>query len=111
MGLADLARRAHQPKRGAMPVPRKGRRANYPSSIPDAIARGLRRDSVEIATKPTLESLDRYDPIVHPGWKAHAACRGMGPERFFPTSGDGLAPARQICALSRRKAVWRCGAC
>jgi WhiB family redox-sensing transcriptional regulator len=42
---------------------------------------------------PTLEEL-----AVRPAWQTLAACRGMGPDRFFPELGESAAPARDICA-------------
>ncbi len=42
---------------------------------------------------PTLEEL-----AVRPAWMTQAACRGMGPETFFPELGDSLDPARAVCA-------------
>jgi WhiB family redox-sensing transcriptional regulator len=42
---------------------------------------------------PTLEEL-----AVRPAWQTLAACRGMGPEMFYPERGESAAPARAICA-------------
>ena len=43
-----------------------------------------------------------FDLIRRPAWQAQAACRGMGPELFFPplgaTGGTHPNPAREICA-------------
>lgn len=37
--------------------------------------------------------------ILHrPAWQAKAACRGKGADRWFPTRGVDLAPAREVCA-------------
>jgi hypothetical protein len=33
-----------------------------------------------------------------PAWQAHAACRGMGVDLFFPKVGEDVDPARAICA-------------
>ncbi len=33
-----------------------------------------------------------------PAWQAHAACRGMGVDLFFPKVGDDVDPAQAICA-------------
>jgi WhiB family redox-sensing transcriptional regulator len=43
---------------------------------------------------PTLEEL-----AVRPAWQTLAACRGMGPDLFFPASWDDVAhaEARAIC--------------
>ncbi len=42
---------------------------------------------------PDIEQL-----AVRPAWTRQAACRGMGPESFFPERGESLGPAREICA-------------
>jgi WhiB family redox-sensing transcriptional regulator len=42
---------------------------------------------------PDVEQL-----AARPAWEARAACRGMGPELFFPESGDSLEPGRDVCA-------------
>jgi len=31
-------------------------------------------------------------------WEARAACRGKGPDLFFPAPGDDVDPAQAICA-------------
>lgn len=36
--------------------------------------------------------------IERPAWHAQAACRGKGPDRWFPGQGDDLRPAREVCA-------------
>jgi WhiB family redox-sensing transcriptional regulator len=35
---------------------------------------------------------------ARPTWQTLAACRGMGPELFFPELGESTAPARAVCA-------------
>jgi hypothetical protein len=35
--------------------------------------------------------------LVRPAWMAHAACRRMGVELFFPEQGQPAAPAQAIC--------------
>ncbi len=34
---------------------------------------------------------------VRPAWQTLAACRGMGPARFFPELGESAEPARAVC--------------
>jgi WhiB family redox-sensing transcriptional regulator len=43
------------------------------------------------------ELIDSYDPIVRGDWQARAACRGMGCDLLFPTSGNALGLATRIC--------------
>jgi WhiB family redox-sensing transcriptional regulator len=38
------------------------------------------------------------DLLVRPAWHAQAACRGRGPELFFPPSGEDGVLAKAICA-------------
>jgi WhiB family redox-sensing transcriptional regulator len=33
-----------------------------------------------------------------PAWQADAACRGMGPDRFFPERGASSRPALDVCS-------------
>ena len=77
-----------------MPVPMSGRRANFL----DVIAHGRRTYAVELPAPPTMEPADSYDAIVRLDWQARAACRGMGSDLLFPTSGNALGPATRICA-------------
>ena len=46
--------------------------------------------------------LDAYEEILEafrrPAWHREAACRGMGPDTFFPTTGRSAAPAKALCA-------------
>jgi WhiB family redox-sensing transcriptional regulator len=44
------------------------------------------------------ETSESYDALCDLEWHEEAACRDMGPEIFFPTSGDALEPARRVCA-------------
>jgi hypothetical protein len=34
--------------------------------------------------------------LQRPSWQRRAACRGLGPERFFPELGDPLDDAREV---------------
>jgi len=34
-----------------------------------------------------------------PAWHARAACRGLGPELFYPALGESVNPAMAICVL------------
>lgn len=36
--------------------------------------------------------------VTRPAWHRQAACRGMGPDVFFPAPGRTAQPARAICA-------------
>jgi hypothetical protein len=60
---------------------------------------------------PILEALMRQRPGedlsdtvaellvgLRPAWHQHAACRGVGPERFYLEQGASAAPARAMCA-------------
>jgi hypothetical protein len=77
-----------------MPVPMSGRRANFL----DVTALARRTYAVDVPTPHTPEPMDSYDPISRLDWQARAACRGMGSDLLFPTSGNALGPARRICA-------------
>jgi len=81
-----------------MSVPMSFWRANYPDSMHGAIALGPPSHAVEVRATPTLQPFDRNEPIIHLDWQTRAACRGMGSDLFFPTSGDALGPATRICA-------------
>lgn len=39
-----------------------------------------------------------------PDWHAHAACRGMGTDAFFPVRGQSLGPALETCDICTVKA-------
>jgi len=45
----------------------------------------------------TVAPSDSYELLGRPAWQASAACRGMGTEVFFPTTGDTIAAATRIC--------------
>jgi len=75
-----------------MPVP-MGRRANFLN----VIALGGRNHAVDALVPRTPEVINCYDPIVSLDWQARAACRGMGCDLLFPTSGNALGPAARIC--------------
>ena len=77
-----------------MPVPMSDKRAN----LPDVIALGRRNYAVDVPAPHTPEPIDSYDPISRLDWQARAACRGMGSDLLFPTSGNALGPATRICA-------------
>lgn len=36
--------------------------------------------------------------LGRPAWHSRAACRGKGPDLFYPGQGVDLTPAREICA-------------
>ncbi len=80
-----------------MSVPMSFWRADHRSFMLDAIALGSRPHAVEVLVPHTPEPINSYDPIVGLDWQARAACRGMGSDLFFPTSGNALGPATRIC--------------
>lgn len=42
--------------------------------------------------------LPDFDELLQrPTWHLHAACRGLGTDRFFPPPGGSARSARQIC--------------
>jgi WhiB family redox-sensing transcriptional regulator len=77
-----------------MPVPMSDKRAN----LLDVIALGRRNHAVDVPAPHTPEPIDSYDPISRLDWQARAACRGMGSDLLFPTSGNAVGPATRICA-------------
>ncbi len=77
-----------------MPVPMSGGWANFL----DIVALGRGTYAVDVPAPSTPEAIDSYDPIVCLDWQARAACRGMGSDLLFPTSGNALGPATRICA-------------
>ncbi len=81
-----------------MRAPMRGRRANLPGSTQNADSFGLRHSDAGVLPPPALRRLESCDSIVRPGRPADAACRGMGPDFFFPTSSVSLARAERICA-------------
>lgn len=42
---------------------------------------------------------DLFDLFQRPEWHAHAACRGVGADVFFPERGEMVAAAKAICAV------------
>lgn len=44
------------------------------------------------------ESVAELVAGLRPSWHQDAACRGVGPDVFFPTRGDSTAPAKALCA-------------
>jgi WhiB family redox-sensing transcriptional regulator len=77
-----------------MPVPMSDKRAKFL----DVIALGRRNYAVDVPAPHTPEPIDSYDPISRLDWQARAACRGMGSDLLFPTSGNALGLATRICA-------------
>ncbi len=47
-----------------------------------------------VATGEVLEAI----AAARPTWHAHAACRGMGPELFFPERGASTALGKAVCS-------------
>ncbi len=76
-----------------MPVPVSGERTNFLDVT--ALARGTY--VADVPGPHTPELIDSYDPIVRGDWQARAACRGMGCDLLFPTSGNALGLAARIC--------------
>lgn len=81
-----------------MAFPAKGKQANHPSSVLDAVALSSQPHNVEVPAPPTLGLFDSYDPTVRVDWRTRAACRGMGSDLFFPTSGNATTHVTRICA-------------
>ncbi len=45
------------------------------------------------------DQLGAIDEVTHrPLWHARAACRGKGPDIFFPDRGESAAVAKALCA-------------
>jgi hypothetical protein len=40
---------------------------------------------------------DVLELLERPAWHQRAACRGVGPDAFFPERGESLEPARDHC--------------
>ena len=97
-GLVDLAWRARQGRGGTMSLLMSGGRANSPGSTRDANAYGPRHNEIEVLPQPTPGPFESCDSFARPRRPVNAACRGMGPEFFFPTNSASLARAERICA-------------
>lgn len=52
----------------------------------------VRGDPQQALDLPDLESMLR-----RPAWHAHAACRGQGPQQWFPGRGEDVRPGQAIC--------------
>ncbi len=77
-----------------MPVPMSDGRANFL----DVTALARRTYAIDVRTPHTPEPLDSCDSISCLDWQARAACRGMGSDLLFPTSGNALGLATWICS-------------
>lgn len=66
----------------------------FPDIVP-GITPG-RRLRIRERTSPEPVSLGLLPPPS--SWKIHAACRGLGPERFFPGRGEDQTAVLRICA-------------
>jgi hypothetical protein len=69
-----------------------------------------------MAARPhAFDAVDALRSLIdRPGWQARAACRGMGPDRFFAVDADsrqeaarlcGGCPVRQECAAAARPSL------
>jgi WhiB family redox-sensing transcriptional regulator len=76
-----------------MPVRMNGERPNFL----DVIALARPTYVADVPGPHTPELIDSYDPIVRGDWQARAACRGMGCDLLFPTSGNALGLATRMC--------------
>jgi WhiB family transcriptional regulator, redox-sensing transcriptional regulator len=47
----------------------------------------------DISARDLIDALRR-----RPAWHDRAACRGMGPQLFFPSRGEDVRPAKEMCA-------------
>ena len=74
-----------------MPFRTKNKRANDGSSVMVPVSSRPR------AVEPRAATFDRHDPTGREDWRAGAACRGMGSDLLFPTSGDAITHATRIC--------------
>ena len=59
------------------------------------------RIEVDLLMAPGVAQADEFlDALAkRPAWHARAACRGLGPEIFYPGLGESVNPAMAICAL------------
>ena len=77
-----------------MAVPWRSLQSVLSSEAPEQWRRGDPADVLDIG-----ELLDVLVP-ARPAWQRLAACRGMPPAWFFPTSGQKIEPiVRQTCAV------------
>jgi WhiB family redox-sensing transcriptional regulator len=51
--------------------------------------------------EPPLSLVDLFPP--RPAWMAEAACRGRGPDVFFPSRGGPTEEIRELCGRCRVK--------
>jgi WhiB family transcriptional regulator, redox-sensing transcriptional regulator len=54
-----------------------------------------RVESLMVPDAPELQTL--LDLFRRPAWHAQAACKGMGPDAFFPERGQSTAAALAVC--------------
>ena len=59
------------------------------------------RIEVDLLMAPGIAQADEFVQALtgRPSWHAQAACRGMGPEIFYPALGESVNPAMAICVL------------
>ncbi|MGA2805534.1 MAG: WhiB family transcriptional regulator [Acidimicrobiales bacterium] len=57
-----------------------------------------RHHELEVLAQAAVRPFESCDSVARPNRPAGAACRGMGPDFFFPTSSVALVRAEQICA-------------
>ena len=57
------------------------------------------RIEVDLLMAPGVAQADELVQALsgRPSWHADAACRGMGPEIFYPGLGESVNPAMRIC--------------
>jgi hypothetical protein len=58
-----------------------------------------RRDLLEALLRLAPHDIepDVLELLERPEWHQRAACRGVGPDAFFPEKGQSLEPAREHC--------------
>ncbi len=77
-----------------MPFRTKNKRANNGSSALVPVVLSSRPRDVE----PRAATFDIHDSTGQEDWRTRAACRGMGSDLLFPTTGDAVTHATRIYA-------------
>ena len=80
-----------------MPVATKGSRTVFPSGASTRTAQSPRGEGARTIPGQGVRT-GRRDPVGRPALFVQAACRGMGPDFFYPSSSVGVARATRVCA-------------